>query len=251
MCASKSLQFATYIFTSIITFWIYDYACSLHEEWTFLLRSHWSKMKGLYIVTRYLPFILLATNLYRSFTPNEASSRCRELDDISSGLCIILDIFSECISHSPVLCVCVSHSIHPVFFILRTHVLWNKNRILLATMLTTFFTILIASFAIAFATTAPAAYTTSTIPGITGCYQSSNNFWYFMPYLLLSMFQLGLMILTLIRAIQNWRKNSSRLFVVLMNHNLSYYACGLLFSVMNIFTSLFLQYSYHSVLYVL
>ncbi|KAG1844397.1 hypothetical protein C8R48DRAFT_735666 [Suillus tomentosus] len=53
------------------TFWIYDYACSLHEEWSFLLQSHWSKMKGLYIVTRYLPFILLITNLYMSFTPNE------------------------------------------------------------------------------------------------------------------------------------------------------------------------------------
>ncbi|KAG1796167.1 hypothetical protein EV424DRAFT_1445284 [Suillus variegatus] len=51
------------------------------------------------------------------------------------------------------------------------------------------------------------------------------------------------MILTLIRAIQNWRRNQSRLYVVLVNHNIFYYACAFreLFSVMNIFTSLLLQ----------
>ncbi|KAG1794622.1 uncharacterized protein HD556DRAFT_1442809 [Suillus plorans] len=54
------------------------------------------------------------------------------------------------------------------------------------------------------------------------------------------------MILTLIRAIQDWRTNTSRLYVILVNHNISYYACGLL---ANIFTSLLLEYSYHSVLY--
>jgi hypothetical protein len=32
--------------------------------------------------------------------------------------------------------------------------------------------------------------------------------------------------LTLIRAIQSWRKHPSRLYVVLVNHNISYYTCG-------------------------
>jgi len=41
------------------------------------------------------------------------------------------------------------------------------------------------------------------------------------------MFSQGLMILTLIRAIQSWRTNTNRLFVVLVNHSISYYACGL------------------------
>lgn len=64
----------------------YNYACSLHEEvtyllrdtpriwcwlyskWRFLLVSHWTKAKGLYIATRYVPFLLLATNLYCTFS---------------------------------------------------------------------------------------------------------------------------------------------------------------------------------------
>jgi hypothetical protein len=40
------------------------------------------------------------------------------------------------------------------------------------------------------------------------------------------MFSLGLMILTLIRAIQSWRAHSSRLYVVLVKHNIFYYTCG-------------------------
>ncbi|KAG1793578.1 hypothetical protein EV424DRAFT_1452049 [Suillus variegatus] len=115
------------------------------------------------------------------------------------------------------------------FFILRTYVLWNKNKILLVAMLFTFVSFLIASFGVAFATTVPAAYVTSTIPGITGCYRSSTSYQLFIPFLLLSVFELGLMILTLICAIQSWWANQSRLYVVLVNHNISYYACGFYF----------------------
>ncbi|KAG2114239.1 uncharacterized protein F5147DRAFT_758926 [Suillus discolor] len=228
--AARSLQFATYIYTSMAAFWTYDYACSLHEEWSFLLRSQWNKMKSLYIVTRYLPFILLITDLYMSFTSNENPAKCGMLANISSGFGMLLAVCSEC------------------FFILRTYALWNRNRILLAAILGTFFSFLAASVSITVDTTVSAAYTTSPIPGITGCYQSSTSDQIFIPFLLFSVFELGLMILTLIRAIQSWRRNSSRLYVVLMNHNIFYYACAFLFSVMNIFTSLLLQDTYRTVL---
>ncbi|KAG1814125.1 hypothetical protein EV424DRAFT_35377 [Suillus variegatus] len=215
------------------TFWTYDYACSLHEEWTFLLRSRWNKMKCLYIITRYLPFIFLAMGLSIYFTPNENLGKCRVLENTQSGLGIVLIIVSE------------------TFFILRTYVLWNKNKILLVAILSTFFIFLVASFSIVFATGIPAAYTTSAIPGITGCYENSTSFQCFIAFLLFSVFELGLMVLTLIRAMQNWRINSGGLYVVLVNHNISYYACGLLFSVTNIIiTSLFLHYySYQTILY--
>jgi hypothetical protein len=73
------------------------------------------------------------------------------------------------------------------------------------------------------------------------------------------MFSQGLMILTLIRAIQSWRMKSSRLYVVLVKHSIFYYICGFCeltfactvfpdlflfpeaFSLANLFTSLLLQ----------
>ncbi|KAG1788952.1 uncharacterized protein HD556DRAFT_1311701 [Suillus plorans] len=42
----------------------YDYICSLHEEWTFLLRSRLTKVKVLYIITRYVLFFIVAADLY-------------------------------------------------------------------------------------------------------------------------------------------------------------------------------------------
>ncbi|KAG1814152.1 hypothetical protein EV424DRAFT_38046 [Suillus variegatus] len=187
-------------------------------------------MKGLYIVTRYLPFILLITDLYMSFTSNENPVTCGMLANISSGFGMLLAVCSG------------------RFFILRTYALWDRNRILLAAILGTFFLFLVVSVSITVDTTVSAAYTTSAIPGITGCYQSSTNDRIFIPFLLFSVLGLGLMILTLIRAIQSWRRNPSRLYVVLVNHNIFYYACAFLFSVMNIFTSLLLQDTYWTVL---
>ncbi|KAG2139581.1 uncharacterized protein EDB93DRAFT_1252996 [Suillus bovinus] len=178
IAAARSLQFTSYIYTSMATFWTYDYACSLDEEWTFLLRSQWTKMKGLYIVARYLPFILLATDLYLTFIPNENPGKCRMLDSISSGIGMLLVICSEW------------------FFILRTYALWNNNKILLVALVSAFSSFLVASIIIAFATTVPAAHATSAVPGITGCYRSSTNYKLFIPFLLFSVFELGLLILT-------------------------------------------------------
>ncbi|KAG2104275.1 hypothetical protein BD769DRAFT_1779826 [Suillus cothurnatus] len=233
IAAARSLQFTTYICASVVTIWIYHYACSFYEEWTFLLRSQWSKVKGLYIVTRYLPFIILTAKLYVDFTLNENTITCRALSNIGSGLGVISVICSEC------------------FFILRTYVLWNKNRILLTAILSVFFAFLVASLVIDFTASIPAAYVTSAIPGITGCYNStsSTSFQLFIQFLLLSVFQLGLMILTFIRAIQSWRIHSSRLYVVLVKHSLFYYTCGFSFSLVNIFTSLLLQYDYQDLFY--
>ncbi|KAG2069330.1 hypothetical protein BDR04DRAFT_711009 [Suillus decipiens] len=215
------------------TFWCYDYMCSLHEEWTYLHRSDWNKVKGLYIVTRYLPLSLLAIVLRTSFNPNETLGRCLVLITLDSGLCIVLIFLSEC------------------FFVLRTYVLWNNNRILLAAMLSAFFACLVASFGSLFGTyTGPTAYETNHFPGVADCYQSKPKFAFFMTFILLTMFELGLMILTLIRAIQSWQLSSSRLYVVLVKHNIFYYACGLLLSVANILASLFLEYSYYNMLYV-
>ncbi|KAG2122388.1 hypothetical protein BD769DRAFT_1777196 [Suillus cothurnatus] len=250
IAAARSMQFAAHSSASMATIWIYHYACSFHEEWTFLLRSQWSKVKSLYVITRYLPFIIVTANLYLDFTSNNNPSKCRVLGNMDSGLGVISVICSECTSRSPIK-LCVSDLIHPGFFILRTYALWNKNRILLITILSVFFTFLVVSFIIDFTAAIPAAYVTSTIPGITGCYDStsSTSFQLFIQFLLLSVFQLGLMILTLIRAIQSWRIDSSHLYVVLIRHNIFYYACGFSFSLVNIFTSLLLQDAYQNLFY--
>ncbi|KAG1739583.1 hypothetical protein EDB19DRAFT_839517 [Suillus lakei] len=229
IAAGSSLQFLTYLCTSMVTFWTYDYGCSLHEEWTFLLQSRWTRVKGLYIITRHVPFFFLTTELYQHFTPNENSNKCWRLLDIYSCVAIISVACSEC------------------FFMLRTYALWNNNTIVLAAMLSAFLTLGVSSVVVGLMTDETSNVTISAIPGITGCYRTSTSVRVSIQFLLLFAFQLGLISLTLIRVIQCWRTDNGHLYAILVKHNIFYYASGLFLSAVNILISvLFSDSAYHS-----
>ncbi|KAG1771872.1 hypothetical protein EV702DRAFT_633372 [Suillus placidus] len=230
IAAAWSLKTYTYIYTSAATFWTYDYACSLHQELTFLIQSRWTKVKGLYILTRYMPFLLFVGHLYLNFIPDDNPDKCQMINNICSCFSLISVICSEC------------------FFIIRTYALWNNNKFVLAAMLTAFLAVVVASVGVLFTATANAPFETSTISGITGCYQSAGSDELFVPFILLFALELGLISLTLVRAIQSWRTARYPLYDVLLKHNIFYYACGLFFSMVNVLTSLLLQYAYNGML---
>ncbi|KAG1728318.1 hypothetical protein EDB19DRAFT_162161 [Suillus lakei] len=220
-----------YMYTALATLWTYDYACSLHEEWTFLLRSRWTKIKGLYIIARYVPFFLITAYLWLYLAANENLSKCRTLNDISACFAVISLTCSEC------------------FFILRTYALWNNNRIVLITMMSILFAVIVASIGVAFNANATSDVTTSAIPGITGCSQSPQGVPFFSSFIMLFLFQLGLISLTLIRVIKSWRSAKVHLYGVLVKHNIYYYTCGLLLSVANFLLLMLLSDSiYHPLL---
>ncbi|KAG2132934.1 uncharacterized protein EDB93DRAFT_1175465 [Suillus bovinus] len=70
-----------------------------------------------------------------------------------------------------------------------------------------------------------------------------------MLFIFLFVFQLGLVSLTLIRVIQSWRSAKGDLYAIFVKHNLFYYACGFIFSVVNlIMPVLFPNSAYYIVL---
>ncbi|KAG2344917.1 hypothetical protein BDR05DRAFT_998918 [Suillus weaverae] len=198
------------------TFWIYDYVCSLDEEWMFLRQSRRTRVKVLYIIARYVPFLFVITDVFLNFAPNENTKKCKILVNIFSSLGVISLACSEC------------------FFVLRTYALWNSNKMVLVAMLSTLFTIIVSFIGICFSAIATSHVTTSAIPGITGCYRSSTSVQFFLPFLLLFVFQLGLVTLTLIRVFQTWRTSNSAMHTVLVKHNMFYYICGLFLSAVNV-----------------
>ncbi|KAG1850048.1 hypothetical protein C8R48DRAFT_381741 [Suillus tomentosus] len=235
IAATRILQYLAYICTALITFWTYDYICSLHDEWTFLLRSRWTKVKCLYVTARYVPFFLIAADICLTLTPNENSKACKMFITIYSCFAVISLTCSEC------------------FFVLRTYALWSNNRIVLVAMLSTFFAIIVSFIGIWFSAIATSQYfSTSAIPGITGitgCYRTSSSVQLYLPFILLFVFQLGLVSLTLIRAIRNWRPTRYPLYATLVKHNIFYYACGLFFSALNVLVPVIFPNSpYHSFL---
>ncbi|KAG2067975.1 hypothetical protein BDR04DRAFT_1104181 [Suillus decipiens] len=209
IAVARDVQFLAYIYTSMATFWIYDFVCSLHEEWTFLLRSRWTKVKGLYIIARYASIVFIIANFLASIQNEE----CEILGNISSYSGVTSLIFSES------------------FFILRTYALWNNNRTLLVAVLSTLFLVVVSSITMLVITSADDM--TSAIPGTSGCL-SSLDVRLVIPFLTLSVFQLGLVCLTMIRVIKGWRSAKGPLYAMLVKHNIFYYACGLPFSTVNV-----------------
>ncbi|KAG1719460.1 hypothetical protein EDB19DRAFT_699370 [Suillus lakei] len=227
VAVATNLQILVYTYMSMVTFWTYDYACSVDEEWKFLHRSRWTKVKVLYIITRHVPFFLIAIGLCLKFTTNESLNECGILTDIYSGFCLISIICSES------------------FFVLRTCALWNNNRIILVAVLFVLFAEVVISIGIRFTDSAILNVTTSAIPG---CYSSSPGV-QFLSYILLFVFQLGLVSLTLIRVIQSWRTAKGHLYAVLVKHNILYYACVLFLSAMNVLVPmLFSNSAYYTIL---
>ncbi|KAG0703300.1 hypothetical protein DFH29DRAFT_1068653 [Suillus ampliporus] len=86
---------------AMATFWTYDYACSLHQEWTFLLRSRWTRnLYRAFSFSTHHPGDELTSRDSVNFNPNRSPSKCEMLDNICSSLSIILVTCSESISPS-------------------------------------------------------------------------------------------------------------------------------------------------------
>ncbi|KAG2072534.1 hypothetical protein BDR04DRAFT_1153263 [Suillus decipiens] len=235
---------------------VYDYICSLHDEWTFLLQSRWTKVKSLYVTARYVPFFLIAVYICLAFTPDESPKTCKMLVNIFSCFVVISLTCSEC------------------FFVLRTYALWSNNRTVLVVMLSTLSAVIASFIGIWFSDVATSQYFTSSaipgIPGITGGYRTSSSVQLYLPFVLLFVFQLGmrrrrpalhltnarsltfspgLLSLTLIRAIQDWHSTRYPLYTALVKHNIFYYVCGLLFSASNVLVPvIFPDSAYHAFL---
>lgn len=222
VATAKELQFLAYTSASMTILWIYDYACSFHEELTFLLRSRWTKVKGLYVITRYLPFLILITYQHFDLALNENPNKCK----------IVISIYF-CLSVISVAC-------SEFLFLLRTYALWNNNGIVLAAMLSAFFVVAVASIIVDVVTVEVSHVAINTMQGIRGCYHTSSGVQFSTTFLLLFGFQLGIAFFTIIRAVQRWRAVNCPLYDVLVKHNIFYYTCGLLLSTISAITQMLL-----------
>ncbi|KAG2112475.1 hypothetical protein BD769DRAFT_1391911 [Suillus cothurnatus] len=156
--------------------------------------------------------------IYLNLTP-ENPNKCKILINIYSCFSQMSLTCSESISSS---CTTYANSSS------------DSLRIVLVGMLLTAFAMVVTSVGIRVIIIATSYVTTSAIPGSSICSWSSNGVLYFIIYVFLFVFQLGLVSLTLIRIIQSWRSAKGNLYAALVKHNIFYYACGLILSSVNV-----------------
>ncbi|KAH7930236.1 hypothetical protein BV22DRAFT_1055566 [Leucogyrophana mollusca] len=205
---------------SIATIWVYDYIITLADEITFISNSKWRKVKMLYILCRYLPFLLIGLNTYQVLQPEVELDMCQTYDELNSWLEGVILVSSECM------------------FILRTYAIWERNRRILTVLLCSFFAILIPVVYVMINYDSSTVVTSPPVPNISSCYNAGQSHVIVVAYILLVVAELEILLFTLYRAIRHFRhpRGGSHLMNILIQHNIFYFSCGLIFSLLVILT---------------
>ncbi|KAG1745273.1 hypothetical protein EDB19DRAFT_2023735 [Suillus lakei] len=174
----------------------------------------------LYLVCRYLPFVLLAANTYQVLQPALPLSLCSTYFEINSWLEGITLVAAECM------------------FILRTYAIWGRSRRILIILLCSFVAILIPVFYIMTSFGNSVQLSEPPIPNITSCYNFGESRIIVAAYILLIVGEFEIMFFTLYRSIKHYKSlaNENHLLSILIQHNIFYFICGLVFSLLVILT---------------
>lgn len=177
-------------------------------------RPRWSKGTILYIVTRYMPALMLSVHLCMNYLPNENIVTCK-----------ILQSMWYC---TAALCMAGAEGI----FILRTYALWGQNKFILGLMLSTGLSLIILNMVIALKVWKQSKPYLSDIGG--GCYSLSRNTKAAYNWSLMAAFEFEIIVLTMIRVYLAYRERGCLLLNILLQHNFFYFGTGLTLSVLNL-----------------
>lgn len=108
-----------HFYVSAVAILIYDYALTLHHEIKYIWFSKWGYTKVLFLLTRYLTFILAFFILHNQLFLDVEAERCRITWPLVAWLIIFKNVFAETI-----LCV-------------RTWAVWNRGNVVGMMLVTT------------------------------------------------------------------------------------------------------------------
>ncbi|KAH7911020.1 hypothetical protein BJ138DRAFT_1179847 [Hygrophoropsis aurantiaca] len=216
------LQMVKYFKISGMAILAYDYCLNFDMERSLAWSKPWGFVRILFVLARYIPFIEVPIDLYFSFVPKSVTN-CQPLYEAVSWLNIIGTITAEAL------------------LLIRTWVLWGKNRAVLVGLIA----LAIACIAGSWAVGAVASKLVKYVPpplSTAGCYQSDSSPLYVWNYVILAVFELVNLLLTIYQAIR--RVRHSRNYMI-SRDGILYISCILVMAVMNIIviTALPTEYS--------
>ncbi|KAG2150571.1 hypothetical protein DEU56DRAFT_908804 [Suillus clintonianus] len=245
-----SYQALTYCYAAIAFLFLYDYSLMFSDELLFLRESKRGATKALFITARYSPFVVFVVRVYMDSVSDPDINKCHSFD-------LVVRVFTlfaiECSEG---------------LFIIRAYALWRKSKRILALILVTFLTSIIIAVAVAltsgggvtclylhfvavcklsdFSANQLELVSKPPVSTFTGCYLVSQGHLLYIAFIVLIVFELELVILVGIQVFKSYRESGSRLLKILVRQSAIYYACGLFWSAVNIFTLLLLKDDYNS-----
>lgn len=203
-----------YAYVALVTLWAYDYVITLDEELPFIARSTWRVVKYIYLVCRYVPFLYLAVVSSRSLESHPSLNMCQTLYSLNSYLGMLIIVSAESI------------------FFVRTYIIWDRSKRLLWAFIISIMFLLTPIVGILVKYNSSIIVTDRIGPETLGCSKTGETSAVLYVYVLMVIAELEILCLTLYRAIAKYRRErGANVLRVLIQHNIFYFACGVVSSV--------------------
>ncbi|KAG0693689.1 hypothetical protein DFH29DRAFT_383185 [Suillus ampliporus] len=209
-----TLQRADYTFFAIAGLCVYDFALTFDEEVEFMLNAQWKFPTLLYVICRYLPFAMIFINGFRIVQPGLSVKSCLTYHSLVGYIGVIVLWCAE------------------PLFILRLCMFLGRGRRTLIIAFCNYVLFLISMLVTIVVFNASTIVLPSPIPQVTSCYINKDGRSLIVAYVILVIGELEILSFTLYHSWKLYREigDDSPLVRILIRHNVSYFACGLLFS---------------------
>jgi len=216
---------------SIASLFIFDYFYQLEDEVTFIWsRGDWSVGKALFVLTRYIPFIIIPLTLCSTFAANLDVRICQTLLYIIAILETVAIAFSE------------------VTFGLRAYAMWNRNK-----------AVLVVYCCVAIAYVAVEVFVLqSVLPSVTfgeppiaiipGCYETGGSSIDFVTFVVIMAAEAVTTTLTVYRAYRHFRHTPNALVQNMTRDGVFYCVTMFSMSIINALFTLLLPIQYTNIL---
>ncbi|KAG0696396.1 hypothetical protein DFH29DRAFT_207634 [Suillus ampliporus] len=210
-----TLQHANYAFFAIVGVWVYDFALTFNEEVEFMLNARWQITTLLYAICRYLPFAMVVIDIYRIVQPGLSVKSCITCHSLIGFIGVIV--------------LCCAEPL----FIMRLWALLGRRRKTLVIALCNYVIFLIPMLLSVAAFNSSTTALPSPIPQLASCYINRDGRILIVAYMILIVGELEILSFMVYRSWTLYREigNDLPLVRILLRHNVSYFACGLFFSV--------------------
>ncbi|KAG1734667.1 uncharacterized protein EDB91DRAFT_1250786 [Suillus paluster] len=224
------------------------FGLTFDEELVYLRKSKWGTTKALFITARYSTFGVFFFRVYMDSMSDPNVNDCHTFD-------LTVRVFT-------LLSIGCSEGL----YIIRAYALWRKSKRVLTLILVTYSVgcSMQIDMSKSLNSVRPASFSwlpwgyhraglphfelvsKSPVSTLVGCYLTSQGNLLYVMFISLMVFELELVILVGIQVIKSYRESGSHLLKVIVQQNATYYACGLLWSAVNILAFLLLKDDYSS-----
>ncbi|EKM52271.1 uncharacterized protein PHACADRAFT_211543 [Phanerochaete carnosa HHB-10118-sp] len=212
--------------TVLVTDWMYLFSEELEHIWS----RKWSFAEFLYLFTRYMPFIDVSISLVYYLSPTISPETC--LVNYATGTWLLV----------------VGFAIAELILVWRTYAIWQKSKKIMWTVGIVWTIVVLANIPILTIFTRSLNFGPQPLPQIPGCNLVNASDIAFGSFFSVLLMEIVVVTLTVYKGVQDVRRSSSALVLIMYRDGVLYFVCLLVMSLGNVLVILAAPVEYFDLL---